>query len=267
MTRYPTGYNSRVPDHGIAREERDGVAVLRLEHGKAHALDVELCAALAGELDTIGASDALGVVLTGTGPIFSAGVDLFRAVEGGPGYIERFLPVLADAFTKLFAFPRPVVAAVNGHAIAGGCVLTCACDYRIMARGPGTIGVPELKVGVPFPYIAIEILRFATPNERLQELLYLGRTFGVDEALAHGLIDEVASPDTLLDRACDVARQLGSGHRARFELTKRQVRQPSLERIARHDGATAEAVSHAWKDPAALEAIRRYLAETLKKGA
>lgn len=248
-----------MPDHGTAREERDGVVVLRLDHGKAQALDVELCEALASELELIDGADAVGVVITGTGTIFSAGVDLYRAVEGGPEYIERFLPVLARAFTKLFAFPRPVVAAVNGHAIAGGCVMTCACDYRIMARGPGTIGVPELKVGVPFPYIAIEILRFATPNERLQELLYLGRTFGVDDAVAHGLIDEVAAPNDLLDRACEVARLLGSGQRARFELTKRQVRQPSLDRIARHDRDTAHEVSRAWKDPATLEAIRRYL--------
>src|SRR5439155_1274578 len=95
------------------------------------------------------------LVLVGTGSAFSAGVDLFRILDGGDDYVARFIPALSGAFDDLFAYRRPVVAAVNGHAIAGGCVIAACADYRLMAEGRGRIGVPEQLVGVAFPAIAL----------------------------------------------------------------------------------------------------------------
>src|SRR5690348_4539859 len=103
----------------IERETIDGITVLRLAHGKASAMDVELCEAIMRELR--GANDARAVILTGSGTIFSAGVDLFRMTNEGAPYVDRFFPLLREALEALFRFPRPIVAAVNGHAIAGGC--------------------------------------------------------------------------------------------------------------------------------------------------
>ena len=132
-------------------QDHSGITVLRLDHGKAHALDIDLCRALRQALAERVRDDSVrALVLTGTGSIFCAGVDLFRLIDGGADYIDEFVPLLVATFHELFAFPRPVVAAINGHAIAGGCVLAAASDYRIMADGSGTIGVPELRVGVPF---------------------------------------------------------------------------------------------------------------------
>ena len=89
-------------------------------------------------------------------------------------------------FQALFAFPKPVVAAVNGHAIAGGCILVCAADWRLMAREPGRIGIPELLVGVPFPVVPLEIMRFATQASQLQALAYRGLTLAAGDALHNG---------------------------------------------------------------------------------
>ncbi len=252
----------------IHREPRGAVVVLRLDHGKANAFDLELCQALMHELERLEAADEhRAVVLTGTGTIFSAGVNLRRLLDGGETYVNAFVPALIEAFRTLFAFPLPVVAAINGHAIAGGCVLAAACDYRIMARGSGTIGVPELRVGVPFPYVAIEILRYATPPERLQELVFLGRTFGMEEALGRGLVDEVTPSEELLARGHEVAEHLGSAALTRFRLTKRQLRRPSLDRIARHAPDTADPeVLAAWREPETLAAIRAYVEQTLGSG-
>ena len=144
----------------IARSQQDGVLTLRLEHSKASALDVELLGALLRALDGVG-EEVRALVLTGTGSILSAGVDLFRLTREGAGYVRDLLPLLSRFLRRLFSFPRPVVAAVNGHAIAGGCVLTCAADRRLMAQGDGRIGITELLVGVPFPVIALEIMRSA----------------------------------------------------------------------------------------------------------
>jgi enoyl-CoA hydratase len=250
----------------IRREDRDSVAVLRMDHGKANALDVELVTALADELQQIEqAGSHIAVVLTGGGVIFSAGVDLFRYLDGGEDYLERFFAALVRCFHQLFVFPRPVVAAVNGHAVAGGCVMAAAADYRLMTRGKGKIGVPELRVGIPFPVAAIEILRFAASTQHLQELVYLGRTYTAEEAHAVGLVDEIAEPDRLLERAMEVATTLGSMPPGRFDITKRELRAPTLERIARHAPAIDPEVLAGWKAPETHAAIRAYVEETLSK--
>ena len=244
----------------IHRERRGDTSLLRLEHGKANALDVELCTTLHDAIDEAAADPSTrALVLSGTGTIFSAGVDLFRLLDGGSAYIDAFVPTMIRTFLRLFTLPQPAVAAINGHAIAGGCVLAAACDYRIMADGTGRIGVPELQVGVPFPLEAIEILRFATSTAHLQELVYRGKTYAPDAAYDLGLIDEVTDADGLLDNAFEVAARLSSEPAARFRITKRQLRHPTLDRIERHAADTAAEVISEWKDPETQGAIRAYI--------
>jgi enoyl-CoA hydratase len=238
----------------------DGIMTLRLDHGKAHALDLELGRALVEAFTRLGtAPEVRAAVLTGTGSIFCAGVDLHRVLDGGATYARAFVPLLSQIFHSLFACPKPVVAAVNGHAIAGGCVLAAACDYRLMARGPATIGVPELRVGVPFPLTAIEILRFATSTAHLQELVYQGATHTPETAAERGLVDEVVEAGDLAARAAAVADRLAQEPVARFRITKRQLRAPTLERIAAHAAETDVAVLDEWLRPETLTAIRGYL--------
>jgi len=102
----------------IEASERDGVALLRLSDGKANAMSLDFCEALTARFAAV--SSARAVVLTGTGEIFSAGVDLVRLLEGGAPYIRKFLPALSTMLVTVFSHPGPVVAAINGHAIAGG---------------------------------------------------------------------------------------------------------------------------------------------------
>src|SRR5690349_13241143 len=110
--------------------------------------------------------------MTGSGSSFSAGVDLFRIVNQGPGYGRQFLPVLDDFLRKTLTFPKPVIAAINGHAIAGGCILAAACDYRIMTDGQGRIGIPELAVGVPFPALPLQIMAARLADGALRDLVF-----------------------------------------------------------------------------------------------
>ena len=145
----------------IHSSDRDGARWLRMESGKVQALDLELVMDLRAAIGAARADDAPPVVLTGTGTSFSAGVDLFRVVREGEPYVSRFLPALADLLLDLFTYPGPLVTAINGHAVAGGALIAWCGDLRVMADGKGRIGVPELRVGVPFPAVAIEILRLA----------------------------------------------------------------------------------------------------------
>lgn len=249
----------------IERNDHDGITTLRLSHGKASALDVELADALALAVAEVNASDAKALVLTGSGSIFSAGVDLFRLVDGGREYAERFLPALSRTLLDLFSFPKPLVVAVNGHAIAGGCVFTLAADYRIMASGNGRIGIPELLVGVPFPPSVIETIRFAVPPQHLQMLMYTGRTFTPDDALRHGLIDEVADAATLLTRAEELARQFAALPPSAFALAKRQLRDRTIGRAKHYANDFDPAVLDQWTAPETTTRIREYLAKTVKK--
>ncbi|HEY1474531.1 MAG TPA: enoyl-CoA hydratase/isomerase family protein [Pseudolabrys sp.] len=246
--------------------KRDGgIAVLTLTHGKANALDIEFCEALAGHFIELCGSDAKAVVVTGQGKIFSAGVDLIRLSEGGADYIRRFLPALHKLYDAVFYHPKPVVAAINGYAVAGGCVLACCADRRIMARESGRIGVTELLVGVPFPALAFEIVRFAVPPRHLPEFMLSGATYATDVALQRGWIDEVAEPSELIGDAIAVAQELALLSPAAFAQTKKQIRAAVAERLAQSGEATDKAVMEIWTAPETLARIRDYVARTLKK--
>jgi len=229
-----------------------GIPTLRLAHGKASAMDVEMLEALTQTLNEY--REARAIILTGTGTIFSAGVDLFRLVDEGGPYVDRFFPLLSDCIRTLFELPIPVIAATNGHAIAGGCILVCACDYRFMAQGNGRIGVPELLVGVPFPDVALKVMQFAVPNVARHVLT--GRTYLPDAALAAGMIDEVVAPEQLLESASRKALELAKIQPVSFALTKRALRG------APPDDAAALRV---WKDGATHQYIRNYLEKTVRK--
>jgi enoyl-CoA hydratase len=243
----------------------DGIAVLTMSHGKVNALDIEFCDSLAARFSELRKSDAKAVVLTGQGKIFSAGVDLVRLSEGGVGYIRQFLPVLHRLYDAVFFHPKPVIAAVNGHAIAGGAVLACCADRRIMARDSGRIGVTEILVGVPFPALAFEIVRFAVPPRYVAEFTLAGATYATDAALQRGWVNEVTDPDKLLDEALVVARELAVLSPPAFAQTKSQIRQPVTERLQRSGVATDEAVTEIWTAPATLAYIGGYVARTLKR--
>ena len=243
---------------------RGAVAVLQMTHGKANAMDIEFCRGLSAQVHACQQSDALALVITGQGRMFSAGVDLPRLVAEGAAYVRDFLPAMNHAFEALFTFPKPLVVAVNGHAIAGGCVLACCADYRMMGREPGRIGIPELLVGVPFPVVPLEIVRFATPRQHLQALIYRGLTLAADDALRYGLVDAVVDPDRVVDEAVAIAQQLaGVGFEA-FHLTKRLLREPAIRQM-REGGVIDGVVLDAWAGETVLAAVRDYVARTLKK--
>ena len=248
----------------IHTETRGSVFLVRMEHGKVNALDAELFEQLGRVLDDAERSAVSSLVLTGSGKAFSAGVDLFRVLDGGSAYVMEFLPKLSQGLERLFLFPKPVVAAVNGHAIAGGCVIACACDYRVMAQGPFTIGLTELLVGVPFPSAALEMIRFAAAPQHLQEILYTGKTYSPEEGLTRGLIDEIAPSDLLLDRAYSVAAQMGSIPSKAFQITKRQIRQSSINQIKLREDLE-DSVWKAWNATETHQIIRSYLERTIGK--
>jgi enoyl-CoA hydratase len=198
----------------------DGVTTIRFDHPPVNALDLEIADAAIEALRGIDGP----IVITGAGNCFSAGVDLRAVVEDGAEYTDRFLTSAIDAFFAVFDHPAPVVAAINGHAIAGGCVIAMAADVRCMSGG--LIGLSELVVGVPFPVVALEICRYAMGPSATRAVLQ-GESIDAQAAFARGWIDEIVAPDDLLPRAIETARTMGTYAPAAFAAMKAQLHRPT----------------------------------------
>jgi enoyl-CoA hydratase len=246
------------------KQVSDNVTVVQFDHGPVSALDLEFLLALRAELAELADNDTT-LVLTGTGSAFSAGVDLFRILDGGADYVDQFIPALSGAFEDLFAYRRPVVAAVNGHAIAGGCVIAACADHRIMADSRGRIGVPELLVGVAFPSSALAAVRYAVGDVGVADLVYSGAILLPAEARQRGLVDEVVPEADLLDRAVAKAEQLAAIPPATFAHTKRSLRDrywTEMDDSGRHRDVEMLEV---WKSPETMAAIAAYAEKTIGK--
>jgi enoyl-CoA hydratase len=244
----------------LETEDRSGVTVLRLQHGKVNALDTELLRAITAAMRDLDPASA--VVITGHGSAFSAGVDLKRIVDGGQPYVREFLPALTETFLAVFDHPGPVLAAVNGHAIAGGCVLAAACDVRLMSGG--RIGLAELTVGVPFPTVALEIMRHAI-GPAAGNLVLTARLLDATQAQSIGLIHDVAAPEALLDSAVALAQAMAKTPAEVFSLSKRQLQLPARAAMDGHD-ADEVAIAAGWESSGTRDAIAGYLASLGQRG-
>ena len=246
------------------KQMSDRVTLVQFEHGPVSALDLEFLLALRAELAEL-ADTETALVLTGTGSAFSAGVDLFRILDGGADYVSQFIPALSGAFDDLFAYRRPVVAAVNGHAIAGGCVIAACCDHRYMADGRGRIGVPELLVGVAFPSIALAAVRYATGDVGVADLVYSGATHLPAEAQRRGLVDEVVPEGELLDRAVAKAEHLAAIPAASFVHTMRSLRDRYWTEVETTGRQRDAEMLDVWKSPETMAAVEAYVQKTIGK--
>jgi len=229
----------------------DGVSIVRFDHPPVNALDLDLLDDL---IVTMRGVDG-PMVLTGTGGCFSAGVDLRAVTDGGPEYTDRFLTALSAAFLAVFDHPAPVVAAINGHAIAGGCVLAMAADIRLMSAG--TIGLTELAVGAMFPMSALEICRYAMGPSVTPATLQ-AQTIDVSTAAAFGWVDEVVTAQELVPRSIALARELSEFSPAAYAMTKQQLHRPA--RAAIDAGAETDAIVRAsWMSDETYARIRAYM--------
>lgn len=241
----------------------DAVDLLTLDRPPVNAADLDSLTALADAVDRLSDESDRPLVLTGRGRAFSAGADLHRVLDGDRDYAAAFVAGLVRAFTTLFSFPRPLVAAVNGHAIAGGAILACCCDHAVAPDGPVKIGVTELAVGVPYPLAALEVVRHAVAPERFEEVVFFARTYPPAEARAIGFVDEIVAPGEVLTRAVAAAESLGRVPPATYALVKRAVRAPALERIAAHGGGHDAAAVRGWASDEVRSAVRGFLDRTI----
>ena len=243
-------------------ENRGAVAMLRMNHGKVNAMDIEFCRGLQEQLDALAADNCRAVVLTSASNVFSAGVDLIRLLREEPDYVDPFLSALENCFQALFEFPKPIVAAVNGPAVAGGCVMSAACDYRLLAT-EAKIGVPELRVGVPFPPLALEIIRFVAAPQSFQVMVNVGATYRNEDAVAAGLADTVCEPDEMIETAIESANQLLTIPTDVFRITKNHVRMPAIANAVLAEKKFGAEIRQLWNSAEIRSMIKDYADQRL----
>ena len=186
------------------------------------------------------------IILTGSGKFFSFGFDVPEFLSFTKERFAEFVTNFTDLYSYLFLYPKPVVAALNGHAIAGGCVLALACDYRVMVSEKAKIALNEISFGsAVFAGIA-EMLRFCVGSASAASILYSGAMYTAQEANSFGLVDEVATEQDFLTAARKAAMDLGSKNPPAFARVKSLLRKPVAEEILRREKESIKEFIDIW---------------------
>ena len=241
----------------------NGVAVVTMARGRVNAMNLEFCEGMATTFEQLAANDqVVAAVLQGNRRVFSAGVDLKEVSGGDDDYLDQYLPALIHCFKTVFQFPKPLVAAVEGHAIAGGCVLATACDFRLI-HPEAKIGLPELRIGVPLPSAGIEIMRFAVSPEALRSMVNVGKTFTGVEAVKVGLADGIEEGNPMELKAVEAAKGLTVVPANVYALSKQQQRAPAMRNLLANEADFEQQVFEIWKSEENRKVVQRYVDERL----
>ncbi|MFL5905639.1 MAG: enoyl-CoA hydratase/isomerase family protein [Solirubrobacteraceae bacterium] len=231
----------------VSIEEHDDVAIVRVDRPPANAMDPGLLADAVAATEDIAAAEPAAVVLTGRPGFFSAGADL-KVVPTLDADGQR---AMVDGINGLcmawYGLPRPVVCAVNGHAIAGGLVFALCADYRV-AAADGRYGLTELRAGVPYPTMAIAVVAAELSAPATRRLVLRADLVDAADLRELGAFDEVVPNDEVLDRALAVARDLAALPSSAYAATKRRLRAPTLALAARLQAGEADPLGDAWTD-------------------
>jgi enoyl-CoA hydratase len=245
------------------RIERDGRhAILRLDKARGNAIDEALTAELVRAGRELEQDDGVhGVLLASAHPkLFSPGLDLVSLVECDRSAMRSFMLSFAQAVWVLYGLGKPVVAAVNGAAVAGGCILALTADHRVLRRG-AVIGLNEVKVGVPLPWSVTVLLRASVAPAALGTIALLGRNFSDEAAVAAGLADELLGAEGF-EAACLARLAEFSDKDARaLATTKRWLREPVLREMRDHEDERLDSFLDGWFSPATRERIRTTAAQ------
>ncbi len=249
----------------VTVESRDSVTVLHLSHGP-NALDDALLAALDAELVALEGAGAPPLVLMSDHPtIFCPGLDL-RKVDGLSREAMRAFMVRFNALLRrVVVYPAPTVAALAGHAIAGGCLIALACDRRVMASWGARLGLSEINLGIPVPAGAVLMLGSRYPARTVEQLVLEGDGFSGERALDSGLVERLAEPEAVPAEACHVAGHLASRPPGAFVAATAFLRHGLAGAMEARDAAEGERFLDLWFHPTTQDRIGAVIASMDKR--
>jgi len=248
-----------------ARDLPNGLRLLTLNRPPANAIRADLNDALHDRCRAALQADSVrALIVTGAGKFFSGGMDLNNALDGVGG-IRNLAGGPDDGIFSLWTMPKPTVAMVNGHAIAGGAVIALACDFRITHQGEHKFGLNEVAIGLAFPIGAFEIVRLAMDNRQLRRAMLEAGLHGADSARELGFVDEVVEHEYLESRAIETAVRLASVGGLAYANTKRHIQHEAVERVLAQSLERFDQTVAVARAPETRERIRSQVSELSKK--
>lgn len=203
------------------------------------------------ELLREGSDSPLGqvLILSGSGrQIFCPGLDLHEVIRYDRAAMKNFMLAFQKLYLSLFSHPRPTVAMVNGHAVAGGCILAACCDFRLGHTGV-RMGMTEMNLSVPLPYGSLRILEARTGHRNFKTAAFLGKSYGAQGALGSGLLDKVCAWEDLREETKRLAHQLSGRPLPSFRLMKEYALGQLTDDIRRRDEAHLDEFLDCWFHP------------------
>ena len=248
------------------RVDRDGeLLIIALARGKANPLNATMVEELIAAFGGATAEDIRGVVFASDRPkFFSSGFDVGEVFEYDRDRMKEFFSRFIDLYEAMMHLPKPVVAAVSGHAFAGGAVLALACDSRVMADGDFGFALNEVNLGIVVPSGFIRMAVAAVGERNAREIILEGKTITPSRALEMGLADAVVKPEAVLERAITRARELAAKPKLAFGAVKQLFLEAGGLSAASSDHLTLEQFAHHWFSPEATER-KQALVQSIKR--
>jgi enoyl-CoA hydratase/carnithine racemase len=215
----------------ILLETQDKVGIVKLNHALTNAINLDLVNQLADTLRQLKAESQIrGLVLTSSNnKFFSIGFNIPELIEQSEEDLIRFYRAFNRMCLALFTLPMPTIAAITGHAIAGGCIISLCCDYRFIAEGRKLMGLNEIKLGVPVPFVADCILRNLVGSRYAREIMEVGDFYLPEVTSQMGLVDQVLPLEETITEAVEKVKTIGSFPENAFAAIK-QNRVEELKR-------------------------------------
>jgi len=247
----------------ISVEKRGKVSVVWLDRSVTNAINMDCVKALSAAVQSLGSDPEVhGIVLSSSSAkFFSIGFDIPELYDLSREEFGAFYRAVNRMCLDLYALPKPTVAAITGHAIAGGCILALCCDYRFIANGRKLIGLNEVKLGVSVPYPTDRMLRDLVGMRPAREIMEAGEFYGPEQALALGLVDRVLPLERVVEEAVEMADELGALPSEAHGMIKGNRVEIILTEVKRHEAEKETSFIERWYSDQARELLR----EAIKK--
>ena len=242
----------------IQIEIKNGIGALRLAGPRGNAMGPALVSDLSSALRIVGSDSSVRAVLLSSAhpKLFCPGLELVALSEATRAEMGEFMVDFATLLTDLFALKKPVVAAVNGAAVAGGCLLALTADWRIAKRG-ALMGLNEVKIGVPLPWSAVMLLRTAAPAYAQSAVALLGRNFEGEAAATAGLVHEVVDAEAFDSTVSERLAEFAEKDPFAFGVTKGYLRGATVAAMRDRETALLDEFLDGWFSPLTQARIQK----------
>jgi Delta3-Delta2-enoyl-CoA isomerase len=231
----------------IFRTDQDGIARVAIRRGKVNAFNDAVIEELSRTFGELALDPSVrAITLTGTGKFFSFGFDIPQFLGYNKEQFTRYLTNFTRLYREIFLHPKPVVAMLNGHTIAGACMIATSCDYRVMVTGKARISLNEINFGSSVFAGSVEMLRRLVGPRNAESILYSGAMYTAEEALRMGLVDQVVSEADLEDEAGKVAREYAARDPDAFRSIKGLLRRAAAEQMEKTEKDSIEEFVKIW---------------------